>query len=581
MGTPFLADLIGGNTMGKRPSHDQKIVDLSVRRGRPAPVTDAFGATIDRDGDHALPANEQILGLLSNILFDESLPFYVAALDGTVIHINHHYEKIDGSLGDTTLAPGAADCVAKFRVPSLKPVIDDVLASDTTVRAEEIVTINNRDRVFLGRHVPVRNERREIIAVAGTYEDVTMQIRGIEEANKTQAQFQDFARASSDWFFECDSDLRISSLSERFTAIVGQPASLFIGSRFEQFGRFDTNMEGRYDGTRAMNARKPFREQLFVVSDPSGSELKFHLSGVPVFDRKTGNFEGFRGVGMDVTSLYAQSDERQAAKDNLESLFAELTRKNIALDVATEQATSALRAKNEFLAAMSHELRTPLNAIIGFAEAFTQQTFGQLDDAYIEYSRDIRSSGQHLLGLINDILDVAVIEGGGLSLQLDQVDVQDLVNKAVHMNIEAAKAKGLKTSMLGVTSNLSVHADERRTTQILVNLLSNAIKFTPEGGEIGIEVNKNSDDTLSLTVWDTGIGISVEQQKHVFDKFHQVTEHIYSRRQEGTGLGLHISCQLARKMDGDLTVESEEGKGSRFTVTLPLAKGQVLDSNFI
>ncbi len=567
--------------MGKRPSHDRKVVDLSVRRGKSASVTDAFGATIDRDDQHALPANEQILGLLSNILFDESLPFYAAALDGTVIHINHHYEKIDRSLGDTTLAPGAADCVGKFRVPSLKPVIDDVLASDTTVRAEEIVTINNRDRVFLGRHIPVRNERREIIAVAGTYEDVTMQIRGIEEANKTQAQFQDFARASSDWFFECDSDLRISSLSERFTAIVGQPASLFIGSRFEQFGRFDTNMEGRYDGTRAMNSRKPFREQLFVVSDPSGSELKFHLSGVPVFDRKTGNFEGFRGVGMDVTSLYAQSDERQAAKDNLESLFAELTRKNIALDVATEQATSALRAKNEFLAAMSHELRTPLNAIIGFAEAFTQQTFGQLDDAYIDYSRDIRSSGQHLLGLINDILDVAVIEGGGLSLQLDQVDVQDLINKAVHMNIEAAKAKGLKTSMLNVSSNLSVHVDERRTTQILVNLLSNAIKFTPEGGEIGIEVNKSTDDTLSLTVWDTGIGISEDQQKHVFDKFHQVTEHIYSRRQEGTGLGLHISCQLARKMNGDLTVESEEGKGSRFTVTLPLAKGPVLDSNFI
>lgn len=566
--------------MAKRPVEDRKVVDLSVRRQRPGAGQDAFGATIERGTEHAAPANEQILGLLSNILFDESLPFYVAALDGTVIQTNGHYDKLDQSLGDNTLAPGAADCVGKFRVPSLKPVIDDVLASDTTVRAEEIVVINNRDRVFLGRHIPVRNERKEIVAVAGTYEDVTMQIRGIEEANKTQAQFQDFARASSDWFFECDADLRISSLSERFTAIVGQPASLFIGSRFEQFGRFDNNMEGRLDGIRAMKSRKPFREQLFVVSEPNGSELKFHLSGVPVFDRKTGNFEGFRGVGMDVTSLYAQAEEREAAKDNLESLFAELTRKNIALDVATEQATAALRAKNEFLAAMSHELRTPLNAIIGFAEAFTQETFGKLEDAYIEYSRDIRASGQHLLGLINDILDVAVIEGGGLSLQIDEVGVQDLISKAVHMNLEAANNKGLKTSCLDVRSNISVLADDRRATQILVNLLSNAIKFTPEGGEIGIDLAKQR-NMLAITVWDTGIGISEEQQAQVFEKFHQVTEHIYSRTQEGTGLGLHISRELARNMDGELSVESEEGKGSRFTVKLPISDGQTLDSNFI
>lgn len=567
--------------MAKRPVEDRKVVDLyNRRRDQRGSPKDAFGATIERGVDHDVAANEQILGLLSNILVDEALPFYVAALDGTVMHTNAHYNKIDRSLGEMTLAPGAADCVGQFRVPSLKPVIDDVLASNTTVRAEEIVSINDRERVFLGRHIPIRNERREIIAVAGTYEDVTMQIRGIEEANKTQAQFQDFARASSDWFFECDSDLRVCSLSDRFTAIVGQPASLFIGSRFEQFGRFEKNLEDRFDGPRALTSRKPFREQLFVVSEPNGSELKFHLSGVPVFDRKSGNFEGFRGVGMDVTSLYAQADERQASKDNLENLFAELTRNNIALDVATEQAKSALRAKNEFLAAMSHELRTPLNAIIGFAEAFQHETFGKLGDTYIEYSKDIRTSGEHLLGLINDILDVAVIEGGGLSLQLDQVGVEDLVAKAVNMNIDAAKCKGLKTSALEISTNLCVLADDRRATQILVNLLSNAVKFTPDGGEIGIEMIKLG-NKLSLTVWDTGVGISKEQQAQVFEKFHQVTDHIYSRRQEGTGLGLHISRELARRMDGDLSVDSVLEKGSRFTVTLPIATRANVDGSFI
>lgn len=567
--------------MAKRSQDDRKVVDLSGRRIKAHVDDNGFGATIARDGQHGLPANEQILGLLANILVDETLPFYVAALDGTVMHVNDHYNKVDQSLGDTALSPGAADCVGKYQVPSLKPVIADVLASGTTVRAEEIVHINGRERVFLGRHIPIRNERREIIALAGTYEDVTAQIRGIEAANKTQAQFQDFARASSDWFFECDSDLRIRSLSDRFTAIVGQPASLFIGSQFEQFGRFEENLDGRFESKYAFRSRKPFREQLFVVEDPAGVELKFHLSGVPIFNRKDGAFEGYRGVGMDVTSRYVHASERQAVHDNLEALLAELTRKNIALDVATEQATSALRAKNEFLAAMSHELRTPLNAIIGFAEAFEHQTFGPLKGAYLEYASDIRSSGHHLLGLINDILDVAVIESGGLSLQFDEISIEDLVQKAVNMNLEAAKNKGLGTKNLLLKTDALVRVDGRRATQILVNLLSNAIKFTPEGGEIGVEIDDISVGELRLTVWDTGVGISLEQQAKIFDKFHQVTDHIYSRQQEGTGLGLHISRELARRMNGELSVVSAHGEGSRFTLTLPIATGEMEDSNFI
>lgn len=561
---------------------DDNVVNFAGHRTVGDPADAAFGAEISRDGGHASPANEQVLGLVSRILVDESLPFYVCALDGTVIHFNEHYSKLDKALGDVTLAPGEGKYAGRYQVPSLKPVIDDVLACETTVRAEEIVSIAGRERVFLGRHTPVRNERGDIVAIAGTYEDVTVQVRGIEEANRTQARFQDFARASSDWFFECDADMRIRSLSERFTAIVGQPASLFIGSKFEQFGRFEDNLEKRLEGPQAIRMRKPFREQLFVISEPSGSELKFHLSAVPVFDRQSGDFRGYRGVGMDVTARYEQAAEADHIRRNLETLLKELTRKNMALDEATEQATSALRAKNEFLAAMSHELRTPLNAIIGFAEAFEAETFGDLDKSYLDYATDIRKSGQHLLGLINDILDVAVIESGGLSLNVDELELNQLLLKAVHMNVEAARTKGLNVEALDVRTDLCVKADDRRTTQILVNLLSNAIKFTPEGGSIGIDVKVQDHlNKVAITVWDTGIGISDEHAEHVFEKFHQVTEHIYSRSQEGTGLGLHISRELARKMDGDIMLESEMGKGSRFTVLLPQSDGKHIDSDFI
>jgi len=566
--------------MVDRPIGSKKIVELASRRAEKP--EGAFGASINRDGDHSLAANGQVLDIISKILVDESLPFYVSSLDGTVMHVNEHYNRLDAALVHMSLAPGASDTVGQFRIPSLKPVIDDVIASDTTVRAEEIVEINGRERVFLGRHSPVRNEHKEIIAVAGTYEDVTVQVRGIDEANKTQARFQDFARASSDWFFECDADMRIRTLSERFTAIVGQPASLFLGSKFEQFGRLEENLDGKIDGPRAIRSRKPFREQLFVISEPSGGELKFHLSAVPVFDRQSGDFQGYRGVGMDVTGRYAQAEEAAGIRSNLEGLLAELTRKNMALDVASEQATSALRAKNEFLAAMSHELRTPLNAIIGFAEAFEHQTFGSLDGSYIGYAEDIRKSGQHLLGLINDILDVAVIESGGLSLQVDELNLQALMSKAAHMNAEAARQKGINIDELEVSTDLYVKADDRRLTQILVNLLSNAVKFTPEGGSLGMAVTQAKGDShAEITVWDTGIGISVEQQQHIFDKFHQVTEHIYSRTQEGTGLGLHISRELARKMEGDITVSSVEGSGSRFTVSVPVSDGSDTDGSFI
>jgi len=558
--------------MKNEKSKDDNVVELAGRRGDIAEA--AFGASVRRAAPQSLPANEQVLGLVSRILVDESLPFYVCALDGTVIHFNDHYKKLDKSLGEVALAPGEGKYAGRYQVPSLKPVIEDVLASETTVRAEEIVAIAGRERVFLGRHTPVRNEVGDIIAVAGTYEDVTVQVRGIEEANKTQARFQDFARASSDWFFECDADMRIRSLSERFTAIVGQPASLFIGSKFEQFGRFEENLERRMDGPRSIKMRKPFREQLFVISEPSGGELKFHLSAVPVFDRQSGDFRGYRGVGMDVTARYVQAEEAEHIRRNLESLLKELTRKNMALDEATEQATSALRAKNEFLAAMSHELRTPLNAIIGFAEAFEGEVFGDLGKDYIGYATDIRKSGQHLLGLINDILDVAVIESGGLSLQIDEQDLEQLITKAVHMNIDAARTKKLDVAALEVQSDIVVLADDRRTTQILVNLLSNAIKFTPDGA-IGIEITPDTAlGTVAITVWDTGVGISEDHKEYVFEKFHQVTDDIYSRTQEGTGLGLHISRELARKMSGDILLESVEGEGSRFTLTLPLSDGR-------
>lgn len=561
--------------MVKTSDDDKKIIDLMARHaGGRNPLSIDVPTDAPRRNKHSsedLTVASKAFDLLQNILVDETLPFYLASLTGVVLHVNDHYKRLDRTLGEASLAPGNANIAKQYEVPTMKSVIDDVLASETTVRSEEIRQVGERERIFLGRHMPVRNTNHEIVAIAGTYEDVTAYVRGVEVANVSQARFQDFARASSDWFFECDAELRVRSLSERFTALVGQPASLFIGSRFDQFGSLEKNIEGKVGSLNAQSSRKPFRDQLFVINSPAGEELKFHLSGVPVFNSYTGKFDGYRGVGMDVTARYQHEEEQAAARERMEELFEELTQKNGALDIANERAMSALTAKNEFIAAMSHELRTPLNAIIGFAEAFERRTFGKLTAAYGEYATDIRTSGEHLLGLIDDILDVAVIESGGLSLQVAEHPARQIVDNAILMNLEAAVNKKLDTSGLKSPIDCCLNVDERRATQILVNLISNAIKFTPVGGAIGIECDVCDDANVKITVWDTGVGISDDQHMRIFEKFHQVTDNIYSREQEGAGLGLHISRELSRRMQGDLTVESTVGEGSRFTVTLPLA----------
>ncbi|RMF09543.1 MAG: hypothetical protein D6763_07615, partial [Alphaproteobacteria bacterium] len=328
--------------------------------------------------------------------------------------------------------------------------------------------------------------------------------------------------------------------------------------------------EGGALADAAMAARRAFREQLFEMSTSSGETRLFHLSGVPVFDPDTGDFQGYRGAGMDVTDRIMARREADEIRHNLENTLEELTNKNVQLDIASVEAANALRVKNDFLAAMSHELRTPLNAIIGFAEAMSMEVFGKLNDQYRSYSNDILKAGRHLLGLINDVLDVAVLENNRISIDLEPVPLRDVIDAALNLVIMRANKKHLDTSGVKVSGDWVVMVDVRRAVQIFVNLFSNAVKFTPDHGKIGVDVEETGDGQIAVTVWDNGIGIPEEKQHLVFEKFQQITDHVYSRREEGTGLGLHISRHLARRMGGDITLESREGEGSRFTVFLPL-----------
>ncbi|MBF0317789.1 MAG: PAS domain S-box protein, partial [Nitrospirae bacterium] len=268
-------------------------------------------------------------------------------------------------------------------------------------------------------------------------------------------------------------------------------------------------------------------------------------------------------IGISLQNLRQYSDMQELSAQ-IKARGDEIVQKNLQLEESN-------RLKSEFLANMSHELRTPLNAIIGFSEVLKDGMLGDLSEEQREYTNDIFTSGQHLLSLINDILDLSKIEAGKMTLDLERVNIPALLENSLSIVKEKALAHGIKLTMDIQPGIGDVCLDSRKAKQIVYNLLSNAVKFTPDKGSVSLTVRVVSHEDrnfVEISVMDTGIGMSEEGMKRLFRPFEQIDGSL-SRRYEGTGLGLAMVKRLVELHGGTVTVESEEGKGSCFTVRLP------------
>ena len=340
----------------------------------------------------------------------------------------------------------------------------------------------------------------------------------------------------------------VASWNRGVQKIKGYSADEIIGQHFSIFYRPEDIAIGHPQSELAIAAREGRFEEERPRLRKDGSEFWANVIITPVRDEE-GTLLGFAKVTRDLTERRAA--EQKAIED--------------ARRVAISE--SANVAKTEFLTAMSHELRTPLNAIGGYTELLTLGLGGPMTAQQIEYLERIRKSQQHLLGIISDLLNFSRIEAGQLTYDIGPMSLAHVIDRVVPLVEPQAQAKGISLTIDPTDPNCITFGDRSKVDQILLNLLSNAVKFTGSNGTVRVAC-KESERTASIEVIDTGAGIPPEELGAIFEPFVQLGRSLSSAH-EGTGLGLAISRELARAMDGELTVSSKVGSGSTFTLSLP------------
>ncbi len=402
-------------------------------------------------------------------------------------------------------------------------------------------------------------------------------------------------------------DRALRESETRFRSIVNNsPAKIHIKDRDGRYILINPLAEELFGFTEADALGKTTHEvfpkeqaDAFVAHDQSVLDAGKAVEGEEIWNRAdgphtyltvkfpivdfAGAVTGTGAIGTDITdrkraeerlqdserNLQLRIAELEAAQRRLEAQEANLIRLTEDLRIARDQAEAANRAKTEFLAAMSHELRTPLNAIIGFSEIIETEALGEAARVrYSDYARDINESGQHLLELINDILDLSKVESGLDELHEEDIEIPDLARSVWRLVQQRAEKQDVALARDLPKAPPALRADPRKLKQILVNLLSNAIKFTEAGGKVSLKVRCDMESGYAFEVADTGIGIAPENIPKALSQFGQV-DSAFNRRHAGTGLGLPLTKALVELHGGSLDLDSTVGVGTTVTVRFP------------
>jgi len=404
--------------------------------------------------------------------------------------------------------------------------------------------------------VEVRGARRPDggwMLMAADRSESTKTAREAQLRRKADTRFRELLEAAPDAIIEVDREGRVAILNAATEAMFGYTREELLGESVEKL--IPEGARGRHTAHRAAYWTNPVPRpmgfgMILMGRRKDGTDFPVEISLSPVRVD-----EGFRVTAIirDVTAKQKAEEAIRAANQLLEQQNRELDRAN--------------QLKSEFLASMSHELRTPLHTIIGFTELLAEELEGPLNEKQKRFVNHVRQDSQHLLELINDILDLSKVESGQMEMHPEAFDASVVVTEAVNGILQTADARGV-TVENRVPRETVVKADRVRFREILNNLLSNAVKFTPEGGKVWVESMRDGAGMAAFCVGDTGVGIAPEDHAAVFDKFRQVGSTTRGVR-EGTGLGLAIVKSFVEMHGGKITLESAPGEGSKFTFTVP------------
>ena len=402
--------------------------------------------------------------------------------------------------------------------------------------------------------------------------DITQQKLADKLNKEAELRLKDAIENISEAFVLWDSDNRLVLCNSKYQQFHSLPASVCVpGTPYEDLVR---------------SAKEPAITKRTGIRGESGDGRSFEVQladrrWLQINERRTKD-GGFVSVGTDITALKLQEERLRMSERELMMTVRDLQKERLLADQQAQRladladkyarektrAEAANRSKSEFLANMSHELRTPLNAIIGFSEVMLAQMFGPMgSDKYAEYSRDIHRSGQFLLDVINDILDMSKIEAGRMALECETLQVDAALDEVMRLISPRAFEGGVSIER-DVPQGFTLWADRRAFKQVLINLLSNAVKFTPEGGRITVSAMA-ANGYMAIAIRDTGIGIPARDIEKLGRPFEQV-ENQFTKTRGGSGLGLAISKSFVELHGGTLSIRSTVGQGTEVTVTFPL-----------